>query len=98
MAIPYLTPASCPTKSSDFSARASLNGREIGFTDAKVIDLLGISRERVRCVLRSHRPTRPIACSLLRCVGPKRKILAARSSLQVASRHRFAYHRNEPLG
>src|SRR5271166_3345978 len=33
-----------------------------------------------------------------RCVGPTRKILAARSSLQVASRHRFAYHRNEPLG
>ncbi len=31
-------------------------------------------------------------------VGPTRKILAARSSLQVASRHRFAYHRNEPLG
>jgi len=38
------------------------------------------------------------ACSILRCVGPTRKILAARSSLQVASRHRFAYHRNEPLG
>jgi hypothetical protein len=34
----------------------------------------------------------------LRRVGPTRKILAARSSLQVASRHRFAYHRNEPLG
>jgi hypothetical protein len=33
-----------------------------------------------------------------RCVGPTRKILAARPSLQVASRHRFAYHRNEPLG
>jgi hypothetical protein len=72
VAITFLTPARCPTKSSDLSARAPLNGREIGFTDAKVIDLLGISREKVRCVLRSDRPTLPRLISLPLLLSDKR--------------------------
>jgi hypothetical protein len=32
-------------------------------------------------VLRSHRPTRPIACSMLRCVGPTRACPSWRKSV-----------------